>query len=563
MNSVLALDEPAVKRSKFYNNILTINVMDSVSQDKDTKKDKNNNFLCSSCKSPIKNDTSSSPEIIELHPSSSEATKQKEKEPPIAQPVTTPFPSFFAQKPLATESEKTTKWKCDTCLVSNPDTADKCLCCMTSKPGTSKPAVSLSENLNQLKPLSSISKWTCDTCLVSNDADKTNCVCCMTPKAGSTSSIKSSSTSLNMGTTFKLNETNLNPSILAGSSSIKFGSNASTSSMPIKFGAPSGTVIKFDIFKQSSEENQESGKTLFSTKTMELPKNVEKPFKFDLSSQPFLNGNKSDVESAPKFSFPSSLSNPIAPISSTSTSNELIFKEPNEKTNKSTIQTTQTLENSNKLESQAESASPFKFIPLGLNFSSSTPSVQTASVDSFFSPKTNTTSSTNTTTTTTNNTQISSAPSFSFLSNQSNNNKPNESVSSLSFSSTTPTRNLFEIVSPQPAQQFNTTNSFSSGNQPSSLFSNTKPSFSSSFGSTELQPNITAFGNVGATSNSLLSSSSQPFPQFDFKPTTSEPSFPSLNNQQQPKGFQFASFGFNIPNPTINFVENPSAIIFS
>ena len=96
---------------------------------------------------------------------------------------------------------QTSKWTCDTCLIPNEDTSDKCVCCSTAKPGpkpaaTTAAAAAAPETTTLFKKMAqSSSKWTCDTCLVSNAEVNEKCACCMTARPNSKPVEKTAATS--------------------------------------------------------------------------------------------------------------------------------------------------------------------------------------------------------------------------------------------------------------------------------------------------------------------------------------------------------------------------------
>lgn len=141
-------------------------------------KDSEANQICSSCKSPLHESSSSSkPEPVKTA-----------QQPSLA--------SLFA-------NTSANKWTCSTCLVKNDENKEVCVTCGTAKPQakstssitiTSNQPSSSSDNnsLGSLWANSSKDKWTCSTCLIKNENSKTACVSCMTPKPGATSSDSSS-----------------------------------------------------------------------------------------------------------------------------------------------------------------------------------------------------------------------------------------------------------------------------------------------------------------------------------------------------------------------------------
>lgn len=319
------LIDSSIKRSKkqstFDNLLVTVDLTSDEKKNIESLKDKNNNVYCSSCKSPISKEKSSSPtkETTEIQSVTSSSPQI------ITEKSSTESTSFFVKQ---TSNDK--KWNCTTCLVANLESNDKCVCCMTPKPNRQK--------LDETKTQISL-KWTCDTCLVQNDADKNSCVCCMTPKPGASGSTKSASSSSLLP---KFPETtNLLTTIT--SSNIKIGTTNNTS-LPIKFDSvfklPANTAdqqqpannktFSFGLPSQSSEKTT-SEKTTYSEPQVATPK-----FSFTPTSSSSLTNEKT----------PFSLSTP-----SSSNNNQLTFPSfstnLNNKTDIPTFNTSMTNSNNN------------------------------------------------------------------------------------------------------------------------------------------------------------------------------------------------------------------------
>jgi hypothetical protein len=265
------LIDSSIKRSKKHSTFdnLLVTTVDLTSDEQkivEPLKDKNNNVYCSSCKSSISKEKSSSStkETTEIQSISSPSLSQI-----ITEKSTTETTSFFVKQ---TSTDK--KWNCTTCLVANLESNDKCVCCMTPKPNQQK--------LDEIKTQISL-KWKCDTCLVQNEADKNSCVCCMTPKPGASGSTKSASSLSSSSLLPKFPETtNLLTTITP--SNIKIGTNNNTS-LPIKFDSvfklPANTAdqqqpannktFSFGLPSQSSE-NTPSEKTTYSEPQVATPK---------------------------------------------------------------------------------------------------------------------------------------------------------------------------------------------------------------------------------------------------------------------------------------------------
>ena len=486
---------PPFKRSKANENIITIDVKSS-----EETKDKNNNVYCASCKSPIRKE-SQPKEIIQ--------TKEKSPLPlPISEPKPSTTTGFFV-KPISNE----TKWNCDTCLVSNPDTNDKCVCCMTPRPST-KLAVATAI----LKPLTT-SKWTCDSCLVQNESDKTACVCCQTPKLGQ------AKPTLTTAPTLMLNQTNL-LSTLPSTSSIKFGSSLEPGTQ-IKFGTTTSTSgLKFDtVFKmpdkQTTEEKKEPEKISFAPKSFDLTPSTESSINF--FPQPKIS-EKSESE-ATKFSFAPSLPT-VQPVIGS-------LLQPQTQAAFSLFQASQTV---NKVETTPS------FSSTALNLTSTS---------SFFTPPKT----------------VSPAPTQVLFFG----NKPAETTNASNLSFTAPsTTNIFSLTPSTQQTQF--ANPFS--NNQTNLFSTSKPSFNGSFPTQEAQSKMPCFG---ISSSTAQFTQPFPQFDFKSQSPTSSLSFPSLNNQSNKgfQFTPFSSSmtdlsSANKPtqfmpnlNPIINFVETPNAVVFS
>ncbi|XP_045509591.1 nuclear pore complex protein Nup153 isoform X2 [Colias croceus] len=98
-------------------------------------------------------------------------------------------------------------WKCNVCMLENFSKVEKCIACLTSNPDSSsaskipqnstKPNFQSSSNDPLKKIIKSQSqKWECQYCLVHNDNDKSRCVCCDSEKPGAT---KQSGSKFNFG----------------------------------------------------------------------------------------------------------------------------------------------------------------------------------------------------------------------------------------------------------------------------------------------------------------------------------------------------------------------------
>ncbi|XP_070538551.1 E3 SUMO-protein ligase RanBP2-like [Ptychodera flava] len=153
-------------------------------------------------------------------------TKQSE-EPPEEEPSSTTEETL---KKIGEQlKSKPSKWQCEDCLVSNPESSKICGACDMERPVPAGSNANNQKSVNIFKPQPSSwhceacpisnpfeepvctsckafrpGQWSCDTCLIQNNADKTNCVACETRRPGLTSSDSdvSSTTSLSSAMKF-------------------------------------------------------------------------------------------------------------------------------------------------------------------------------------------------------------------------------------------------------------------------------------------------------------------------------------------------------------------------
>ncbi|KAG7313046.1 hypothetical protein JYU34_000129 [Plutella xylostella] len=127
------------------------------------------------------------------------------------------------------KSTDSSKWKCDSCWVSNDEGVSKCVCCGATRPGAPAAAAAAAAPAAQ---------WKCDDCWVSNKSELDKCACCGGAKPGAKKTTATPAPAASTGFKFGIQPaagTPATPTAPTVPTGFKFGvqSNTDTNKTPI------------------------------------------------------------------------------------------------------------------------------------------------------------------------------------------------------------------------------------------------------------------------------------------------------------------------------------------